>query len=123
MSRMMVIKCDRCGCEIKGDHTYRIMPYVADLSGEVRKVQPYEAEMERDYCDDCLTDIMDYMHKQKAGNKSKGKNGAAVRCRLDVGKVISLKKAGWSNAKIADEMGVNASTIVQCLKRNEVETQ
>lgn len=40
------------------------------------------------------------------------KKGKAV----DRGKVLALHKAGWSNAKIADEMGCHPSRISQILK-------
>lgn len=119
MSRIMMIKCDRCGCEIHTKCTYRMMAYVTELDGKKCIAQPYEAEMEREYCDSCLTDILDYMHKKPG---SKGKNSKpAARQKLDIGKVLALKKAGWSNAKIADELGVSAATVGSCLKRNGVE--
>ena len=35
---------------------------------------------------------------------------------VDRGKVLALHKAGWSNAKIADEMGCHPSRIYQILK-------
>ncbi len=35
---------------------------------------------------------------------------------VDRGKVLALHKAGWSNAKIADEMGCHPSRISQILK-------
>ena len=35
---------------------------------------------------------------------------------VDPGKVLALHKAGWSNAKIADEMGCHPSRISQILK-------
>jgi len=39
---------------------------------------------------------------------------------VDKGKVGALSKAGWSNTKIADEMGVSSERIRQILKELEV---
>lgn len=38
---------------------------------------------------------------------------------VDLGKVLALHKAGWSNAKIADEMGCHPSRISQILKEGK----
>ena len=43
---------------------------------------------------------------------TKNKKGKVV----DRGKVLALHKAGWSQAKIADEMGCHPSRISQILK-------
>lgn len=42
---------------------------------------------------------------------------------IDLGKVKALHRAGWSNLKIADEMGVSGATIGYHLKRMESEVQ
>lgn len=41
------------------------------------------------------------------------------RVKLDTGKVMSLHNAGWSNRKIADEMGCSEGTIWYFLKKME----
>lgn len=41
------------------------------------------------------------------------------RVKLDTGKVMSLHNAGWSNRKIADEMGCSEGTIWNFLKKME----
>lgn len=45
------------------------------------------------------------------------------RNRIDIGKIMALKNAGWSNVKIADEMGMQpqsvASAIYQYKKKCE----
>ena len=43
--------------------------------------------------------------------------------KIDLGKVKALHRAGWSNLKIADEMGVSAPTISYHLRRMESEVQ
>lgn len=83
-----MIKCDRCGCEIHTKCTYRMMAYVTELDGKKCTAQPYEAEMEREYCDNCLTEIRDYMHN-KPGTKGKSSK-PAPRKQLDIGKVLKV---------------------------------
>lgn len=38
---------------------------------------------------------------------------------LDMGKVMALKKAGWSQKAIAEEMGVSQATISTALRKEE----
>lgn len=51
-------------------------------------------------------------HSDTAPPSKEEKKGRVV----DRGKVLALHKAGWSNAKIADEMGCHPSRIYQILK-------
>ena len=62
MSKVTIIRCDRCGREIEEKHTFRFMPQVVDLNGNLEPQQPYEDEMERDYCEECKQAIIDFMH-------------------------------------------------------------
>lgn len=48
--------------------------------------------------------------KKTAGNVGRGKT-------IDTGKLLALHKAGWSNVKIADEMGVSDVTVGKYLKQ------
>jgi len=41
------------------------------------------------------------------------------RVKLDTGKVMALHNNGWSNRKIADEMGCSEGIIWNCLKKME----
>lgn len=43
--------------------------------------------------------------------------------KIDLGKVKALRRAGWPNNKIADEMGVSPATICYHLKKMESEVQ
>lgn len=42
---------------------------------------------------------------------------------LDHGKIMALHKAGWGNAKIADEMGCSVQTIINHIQRDLNESQ
>ena len=52
-------------------------------------------------------------HSEDPAPPLEGKKKGRV---VDRGKVLALHKAGWSNAKIADEMGCHPSRISQILK-------
>ena len=39
------------------------------------------------------------------------------RKQIDTGKIVALHKAGWTNAKIADEMGLSAVTVGKYIKK------
>ena len=62
MSKVMIVKCDRCGAEITDKHTYKLWPQVADLDGGICQTQPFESEQQRDYCANCLEVALDFLH-------------------------------------------------------------
>ena len=53
-------------------------------------------------------------HKPKTESKKKG--GPAG---IDHGKLIALHKAGWSTAKIADELGCSSQTVLNHIKQEQ----
>ena len=63
----------------------------------------------------------DYPEKTKVKKTRKNKPGP--KPSIDLGKVKALHRAGWSNLKIADEMGVCPATICYHLKRMKDEVQ
>lgn len=70
-----------------------------------------------------LYDVKDYEILRSEYLASKGKEikpaGASItdkkpgksRKQIDTGKIMALHNAGWSNVKIADEMGLSAITV------------
>ena len=56
--------CDRCGCEIQSANCYMMYPQVIDTeSRDILAIQPYAEEMSRDYCEDCIQEIMEFLHE------------------------------------------------------------
>lgn len=53
--------------------------------------------------------------------KEKPKKTEPKRKTFDTGKLGALRKAGWSVAKIADEMGVSEQTVRNHMKREGIE--
>lgn len=64
MSKVTIVKFDCCGCEIASDHTYKIYPQVADLQGDIEKMQPFDGELQLDYCKECAQAVLDFLHGQ-----------------------------------------------------------
>lgn len=56
--------CDRCGREVQSVHSYMIYPQVIDTeSRDILAIQPYAEEMSRDYCEDCIQEVMEFLHE------------------------------------------------------------
>lgn len=55
--------CDRCGREIQDKHSYIIYPQVIETkSRDILPAQPYESEKDRDYCEACMQEVMEFFH-------------------------------------------------------------
>ena len=63
------------------------------------------------------------MEKELAGiappPRKKTVKGVGGKKPIDTGKLLALHKAGWSNVKIADELGISDVTVGKYLKRAE----
>lgn len=124
MSRL--IRCDRCGKTLgTQEATYIIWPQAVDRYNRdfpVKLEQIYEKETNCDYCEECAKATVAFLHQKPVGeNPPPMKKNARRRLELDTGKVLALRKAGWTIAKIADEMGVSQPIISRCLKEHEGE--
>ena len=116
--RKITFYCDRCGKMVDG-LKYQLAVYWT--SEEDLNLDPWELETGADLCRDCYKEIDDMVAfmvenptihfdggKQIVPKDPKKQNN---RTKLDIGKIGALIRAGWSMAKIADEMGVSAQTI------------
>lgn len=131
--------CDWCGKEITGETYYNIAAsFISE--GAARPPRNY------DYCPECgdrftevLAGAMPPAAKdreeipavllrtapqeapQEAAPAEDKKKGGRKKIKLDLGKVGALYRAGWTIAKIADEMGVGSSTIQRALAQIQEE--
>ena len=132
---MRKIICDRCGTEITGDRIgYVAAGWKAPSDKSFLNKNPYE---HADFCEHCMNvivaciDNVDISMEEPEAVEDPVQEEpeepvvqvqkAAVRKSVDKGKVGALSKAGWSNAKIADEMGVSSERIRQILKELEAQ--
>ena len=151
MSRIMYVKCDRCGKEFVPDAQHKVgwigmtwrIPETDDLESGVT---PYE---HCDFCENCMKAISDFIEgavieeeappeveivipkhdepvekapateeageaPQNGGEPSeepKPKKNPPKKKGVDTGKIKALSDAGWSKAKIADEMGISVKAV------------
>ena len=144
MSRIMYVKCDRCGKQFIPDAQHKVgwigmtwrIPETDDLESGVT---PYE---HCDFCETCMKAISDFIEgavieeeappeveivvneppatedggeaPQKGGEPSeepKPKRNPPKKKGVDTGKIKALSDAGWSKAKIADEMGISIKAV------------
>ena len=134
---MRKIICDRCGKEIKDPIGLR-MAYVDIETGELLDPVITKNQYDRDYCENCAKAILQFAEKAEGlsiGYKATEKNETLAkeepekqdnqgkRTKLDIGKVMTLKNAGWSAAKIADEMGTTAQNIYSAVHYHKKKMQ
>lgn len=128
--------CDWCGKEITGETYYNIAAsFISE--GAARTPRSY------DYCPDCgdrFTEVLagtmppareeipavllrtaPQEAPQEAAPAEGKKKGGRKKIKLDLGKVGALYRAGWTIAKIADEMSVGSSTIQRALAQIQEE--
>lgn len=112
--RKTMFYCDRCGKLIENT-AYALAVHYYDKNGDTD--QDEGAEL----CFDCynIVDkaIADLIKppKQKEPIKHEKPHGGQNKARLDLGKIVALRMAGWSLEKIGDEMGCSAQTIANHL--------
>lgn len=102
--KKVIYICDKCGAEISGE------PF--GITG-----------LDYDFCSECFGKINKMIEvfmrpeaKPAAEPKPEPKKKAKRKTNLDLGKIAALHRAGWSNVKIADELGCSAPTIANHLK-------
>lgn len=112
--KKMVFICNRCGKEIKTKGS-KIIPMFFDTESE-DMTEPVSADQEdRHYCHGCTNRILQELLAPLDADGNE-KPPPKKRQRLDAGKIMALHRAGWDNAKIADEMGADERQIYQCIR-------
>lgn len=100
--KKVIYACDLCGANMEE-------PWVM--------FQAEDGETgERHLCRICANRILAALPKPEATKEEEPKEEKPKRKRIDQGKVLALAKAGWTVAKIADEMSCSVQTIYNALK-------
>lgn len=113
--------CDRCGKELPdGVMSYQLVTFEYSKGSE--EVDGVEDGAE--FCEECyeavdqaITMAMLNQPEPEAVEDPEEKPKDRRKLQLDFGKIRSLHEAGWTQAKIADEMGVSAPTISKALTK------
>lgn len=129
---MIKILCDRCGKEIKEhgeDIGYIIMGVNVNPMKGVVLMHGEELNTDSHYCTGCMNEIKAFIQNHKnvdllsvnlpktvSGSEKSEQKG---RKRIDIGKIVALKNAGWSNVKIADEMRMNPQAVANAIYQHK----
>lgn len=129
-----VYTCDRCKKEIAGDPVKICMEVVDRQNGDFSNNFPFPDIREYDFCDSCGEYIAGQIRRfckkgapaindpdagaavKETAATSKPSPGTAAR-RIDTGKVMALKTAGWTVKAIAEEMGCSEVTVYNVMKK------
>lgn len=121
---MVKVICDKCGAEITKDPIRLNMTYVDVMTGDIEDPITSKEQRERDYCELCARYILNYAEKKaivvvehptikpkKTEVKEPEEDQSKPKKKLDIGKIMALKKAGWSAEDIAEELGTTPQSI------------
>lgn len=118
---MKTIICDHCKKVIDGDVIKILTSRTERGSGAVTGFAIYKDQNERDYHPECAEKILSFANHVKEEQPKQERKEAGTKKKLDIGKILALKKAGWKYKDIAGEMGTSeqciASTIYAYNKR------
>ena len=124
--------CDKCGKEITGTVFSPLWGELA-LDGDGNYNRDGDI-INIDICGACLEEVTRTLvnsvkaeekitendkNSEKNDEKPRKKSKGGNKSTLDDGKIMALHRAGWTNAKIADEMGVSGWTIGQHIQKME----
>ena len=114
--KKMVFVCDRCKEQISGAGA-NIVPKFFD-PGTGQEMGNTRVEMkDMHFCVDCTCIIMENVMNLCSADQDQTpeKETGKKKNVLDIGKVMALHNAGWSNKDIADEMSVSEKKIYNCI--------
>ena len=102
------IICDRCGEDItdSGYYGYIALNSRKTYQGDLQQANPFE---DKHYCLDCMSTIQEFVSKAPIENNDTSE--LKVRQKIDYGKILALKNAGWTNQQIADEIGATKEKV------------
>lgn len=113
--------CDRCGKEIKEKSAGYVATNRRDRkNGDLQLKNKFE---EKDFCVSCMNEIEKFIKTNpeaiKMKNEPEEKSETKEKKKVDIGKIMALKNAGWTNKSIAEEMGMtqNAVAVQICTYR------
>lgn len=124
---MIKILCDRCCAEI-GEHEnvgYIAIGTVIDkMSGSDIMIKGAEFS-DCHFCLGCMEKIKEFIRQEEKEEETKSSPAPPIaptekqreRRKIDIGKIIALKNAGWSSKKIGEEMDMTDMDVNQAIRR------
>lgn len=130
---MIKYYCDRCGADMSRE---RVLGYISlNTKDKAEKELREDNEFEKwHFCKNCMYDIRRYVRTLplKTSQNEEKRSGPAEsgvkqpetvqdqkeskpQKRIDTGKIMALKKAGWRNKDIADEMHMTPNAVASAI--------
>lgn len=114
--RTIAFACDRCKKVIQEEGSVFYLALFAE-GGEVTEEEISAVH----FCKDCTPSVLsEFLTKdeKKEAKEEESKDAVKRRCkdnkRIDTGKVLALRKAGWSDEEIASDMNLSEEEIRGC---------
>lgn len=108
--------CDVCGKPIYGI-VHRLVPYTVSASGKLIPDYDHIDLGRLDLCTSCFEKAARLIRKRGKVQQEPVSDVAHNAIALDMGKVRALRRAGWSERKIADEFSLTMEEYEDKLKK------
>lgn len=109
---MLQIICDKCGKDISKSEKigYLVWNFKEHLEGNQLQENIFE---KNHYCQECMEKIKTFITEEgkKELEEEKKFPKEKIKKRIDIGKIMALKKAGWKNKEIAMEMHMEPQAV------------
>jgi hypothetical protein len=111
---LLKVICDRCGKDISdsGKIGYIVLNIRESVGGPAVQENPMKG---LHFCASCMGDIQEFAAGPKQASKEAPRPKPSSRRKIDYPKIMALHHAGWSNSKIADEMGMTKSGVYRAI--------
>lgn len=115
---MIKYYCDRCGADMSKE---RVLGYISlNTKDKAEKELREDNEFEKwHFCKNCMHDEEKRSEPAESGVKQpetvQDQNESKPQKRIDTGKIMALKKAGWRNKDIADEMHMTPNAVASAI--------
>lgn len=128
---MIRIFCDRCGRDMTDEPAIGIIALNSMNNIDTCTIIDENEFEGRHYCAACMAEIRAVVggkpapareepaKEEPAAEKkpSKASKPAEPRTKIDIGKILSLRNAGWAVKEIASDMGLSPHQVSQALNR------
>lgn len=123
---MIKVICNRCGIDMTKSGAFERITMEIHKRSDFADSPP-ESMMRRCecyFCKKCMDTIYNFTitvpeeeTNQMAGTELTAEQPKVQRKRIDYGKIMALKNAGWDNGKIADEMHMSKASVSQAVSK------
>ena len=119
--------CDRCGADITDSGAF------GEVLVRIYQSPEFDAPFEwmagendgTHYCRKCAEEITEFVKnpptaaepEPKKGKTMKEESKKPERRKIDYGKIMALKNAGWDNGKIAEEMHMTKAAVATAISK------